>query len=270
MNAPVRPSVVAGRFYPGTAAEVAQSLAQLRPAPVQPVDAIALMVPHAGWIYSGAIAAETWASAKIPSRVVLMCPNHTGQGARRSIWSGGPWQVPGGQVEVDEPLTDALARACALTPDVHAHAREHAIEVQLPMLRALRPDVRIAAICLAGLDADACARLGEALAEVVAGDEEPPLLVASSDMSHYVSAHEAATLDELALARALALDPDGLHDVVRRRRISMCGVVPMTVTLHAARRLGARSARLVRYGNSGERSGDFDRVVGYAGVLVTA
>ena len=270
MSAPVRPSAVAGRFYPGTAGEVARALAQLSPSDVEPVEAIALMVPHAGWIYSGAIAAQTWASAKIPARGVIICPNHTGQGARRSIWSGGPWQVPGGHVEVDATLTDALAQTCALTPDVQAHLREHAIEVQLPMLQALRPDVRIAAICLGGLDAAACARLGEGLAQVVAGYDEPPLLVASSDMSHYVSADEAAALDELALTRALALDPDGLHAVVHRERISMCGVVPMTVALHAARRLGARSARLVRYGNSGERSGDYDRVVGYAGVLVTA
>lgn len=269
MNAPLRPCAVAGRFYPGTPRAVAESLARLQPEPIEPVEAIALMVPHAGWIYSGAIAAQTWASAKIPARVVLLCPNHTGDGARRSIWSGGAWQVPGGEVPVDFELTAALADACALTPDRRAHVREHAIEVQLPMLRALRPDVRIAAICLGGLDAAACAGVGRGLAEVARALDEPPLIVASSDMSHYLSADEAAALDELALARALALDPDGLHHVVRRERISMCGVVPMTAALHAARQLGARSARLIRYGNSGERSGDYDRVVGYAGVLVT-
>jgi AmmeMemoRadiSam system protein B len=262
---------VAGRFYPGTAAQVRAQLRQLLPADATPRPAIAAMAPHAGWIYSGGIAGETWSAVRIPSRVILLCPNHTGHGARRSIWSGGDWLLPTGAVPVDHALTAALAGACGLTPDRAAHEQEHAIEVHLPLLQACRPDVRIAAICLAGLDLQGCAAIGAGLAEVVGSTDEiddRPLIVASSDMSHYISARQAATLDRLALDRVLALDPAGLLATVTQHRISMCGVLPMTATLFAARALGATRAELVRYGHSGERSGDDERVVGYAGVVV--
>ena len=130
------------------------------------------------------------------------------------------------------------------------------------------PAVPSLSVTLAGLSLAECREVGEGLAEVVRASEEPVLLVASTDMSHYISADEAATLDGMALARVQALDPEGLYRTVRSHQISMCGVLPTTAALFAARALGASQAELVRYGNSGEQSGDHDRVVGYAGVLV--
>jgi AmmeMemoRadiSam system protein B len=234
----------------------------------EPDAAIAAIGPHAGYVYSGGILGETYARVRVPGHVVVLCPNHTGLGARRSLWSGGAWELPGGEVPVDGALAERVRSEAGLELDEAAHRYEHSIEVHLPFLRARRPDVHIVPICLANLGLDDCRELGLGLAEAVRGFEHDVLIAASTDMSHYVSAERARKLDMLAIERILALDPAGLHAVVRDQRISMCGHLPTAVALYAAIELGASAAELVRYGNSGEQSGDFERVVGYAGVVV--
>jgi MEMO1 family protein len=266
-----RSPAVAGRFYPADAARMTRELEQMLSAPDAPAErAIALLAPHAGWVYSGRIAGATYARAQIPARVVVLCPNHTGLGVARSLWTAGNWALPGGSVRIDEALADAVLRSARLTADQRAHWREHAIEVQLPFLQKLRPDVSIVPICLGRLTIAECREIGVGLARAI--DEldarSDVLIVASTDMSHYVSAAVAKRLDGLALDRVLALDPDGLYEVVTRHDISMCGFIPTSVALVAARELGASQAELIRYGNSGDVSGDLERVVGYAGVLV--
>lgn len=267
-SASPREPAVAGRFYPGEPARLAAEVEQLLGPIVDPEPALALIGPHAGYVYSGAIAGQTWARVRVPRRVVLMCPNHTGLGVARSLWSGGAWTLPGATVPIDEALGASIREHCAVTPDRDAHRKEHALEVHLPFALARQPQLRIAALCLGGLDVAACRRMGEGLARVVRDSDEPVLLVASTDMSHFLTAEHSAKLDALALDRVRALDPAGLLKTVRDHDISMCGVVPTTVALFAANALGAARAQLVRYGHSGEVSGDDDRVVGYAGVLV--
>jgi hypothetical protein len=261
-----RSSAVAGRFYPGDAARLRAEVQRCLGTP-HPQAAAAVVGPHAGYVYSGAILGETYAEVAVPETVIIMCPNHTGLGARRSCWHRGRWLLPGGAIAVDEALADALVEHAGLERDVDAHRREHAIEVHLPFLRELQPAVRIVPVVLAPLRADDCVRLGEQIAEVLRGRDDV-LVVASTDMSHYIDAAEAKRLDTLAIERVLALDPVGLHRTVETHDISMCGYVPTTVALAAALRRGATQAHLVRYGNSGERSGDFDRVVGYAGFVI--
>lgn len=263
-----RSPAVAGRFYPGDPAALRAELdARMRGA--APAIAVrCVVVPHAGYVYSGSVAAQTWARVQVPARVVLLCPNHTGMGVRGSLWGGDAWRYPGGELAIDTELRTAILACTDLELDVDAHLREHAIEVQIPMLAARRSDARIVPIVLGRMDAAACRRLGEGLRRAIEPFAAETLVVASTDMSHYVPADRAEVLDAKAIARILALDPEGLHAVVEAERISMCGYVPTTVALVCAIGLGAREAELVRYGNSGETSGDFDRVVGYAGMLV--
>lgn len=271
MLADSRPPAVAGRFYPADPELLAREIEALtkRPAAAQtPRPAFGVMVPHAGYIYSGAIAGQTFASVEPATRALVTAPNHTGRGARQALFAGARFGLPGGDVPADRELVDALLARAGLTADSVAHEREHAVEVALPFLRARAASVRVAALCLGHLTLAECRRLGENIAHVVAGCRPRPLLVASSDMSHYLTAAEAAALDALAIERILALDPAGLYRTVLERGISMCGFVPTTVMLFAALALGARGAELVRYGHSGERSGDHERVVGYAGVIV--
>jgi AmmeMemoRadiSam system protein B len=274
MEAAIREPAVAGRFYPGEPERLADTVARciadraLDPEPVR-----MLMAPHAGYVYSGAIAGATYARAAIPSRVVVLCPNHTGLGARRSLWANGSWKLPGFSLPIDEPLARSARDHAKLDEDKLAHVREHAIEVQLPFLHALRKDVSIVPLCLAGLRFRDCAEVGEGLARAIEQAEretaERILLVASTDMSHYIPAEVAKELDRMAIECVLALDAPALYEVVTQHDISMCGYIPTTVALVASRALGAQRAELVRYGNSGDVSGDYGQVVGYAGALVT-
>jgi MEMO1 family protein len=273
MKEDLRAPAVSGRFYPADPialeTEVRRCLGRTKPE--QTVSTI--VAPHAGYMYSGAIAGETYAGARVPARVVVLCPNHTGLGQRRSISRATRWDLPGGALHVDTELRDLLASRADLRLDDAAHLREHAAEVHLPFLRAKNPNVKVVPICLGVLSLADCIALGENLARAIeeASHEGPGsiLVVASTDMSHYIPAHVAKELDALAIDEIVAVDPEALYRIVTDREISMCGFVPTTVALAAARAAGAHGGTLVRYGNSGDTTGELDRVVGYAGALIS-
>jgi AmmeMemoRadiSam system protein B len=271
MQSTTRRPAVAGSFYPADPETLRIELESLtggrRPAggPV----ARALMVPHAGYIYSGRIAAQTFLASRLPERVVVLGPNHTGTGEAVAVMDRGTWTLPLGEAPIDAPLAGMILERCrAARADEVAHRREHSLEVQIPFLQVLAPGFRFVPICVGTQRLETLLDLGRALAEAIAAADDEVLLVLSSDMSHYLEASEAERLDRLAIDRVLAIDPEGLHRVVRERGISMCGVAPVVAGLEAARLLGATTARLVAHGHSGERSGDFGSVVGYAGVSV--
>jgi AmmeMemoRadiSam system protein B len=262
-----RDPAVAGRFYPADPRVLAEEVASLlaerpdgRATPGPPRAAIGMIAPHAGYMYSGPVAGATYA------RVIVLCPNHTGAGKRVAAWPDGAWATPLGRVLVNEALTQELLETGLASPDREAHRHEHSLEVQLPFLQLRNPEVSIAAVCLGPLSFDRCQELGVQLARIAR--RHHALVVASSDMSHHLPAETARAMDRLALDRVLALDPRGLHEVVARERISMCGSVPATVMLVAAVEMGAREAELVRYATSGDATGDDRSVVGYAGVVV--
>jgi AmmeMemoRadiSam system protein B len=263
---------VAGSFYaaePGTLSDELRELLRGRPVPSEP-RALALMVPHAGYIYSGGVAAATYTSARLSRRAVVLGPNHTGAGEPIAVFDRGSWLLPSGEAPIDEELAGALLERCtAARADERAHRREHSLEVQIPFLQHLVPDFTFVPVCVGTLELPVLLDLGRALADAIRGASAEVLIVLSSDMSHYIPAAEAERLDHKALDRVLALDPGGLHDVVVGERISMCGIAPTVAGLEAARRLGAREARLISYANSGDRNGDYRSVVGYAGVTVT-
>ena len=271
MRVMTRRPAVAGTFYPADPDELRHDLDLLtsgRRPPEEP-RARALLVPHAGYIYSGRIAAETYLSARLPSRFVILGPNHTGEGEAIALMTEGSWSLPMGEAPIDSGLAAAILERCpAARADAAAHRREHSLEVQVPFLQRLLGEIRFVPICVGTQRLPVLLELGRALAEAIEAAADEVLLVLSSDMSHYIPASLAESLDRRAIDRLLAIDPEGLHRVVRQEGISMCGVAPAVAGLEAARRLGAVSAQLVAYGNSGERSGDFDAVVGYAGVAI--
>ena len=283
----IRPPVVSGRFYPKDPAElratVATLLADARPAPslrsgqaVRPSGrpAVAVIVPHAGYIYSGLTAAKVFASVTIPGLVVILAPNHTGvvaAAAGVSLWEAGAFQTPLGEVTVDADVAQALIEISrgTVAVDHDAHRDEHAIEVELPFLQMLRADVRIVPLVIAWDQWEPARLLGEMLARLVQAADEPVLLLASSDLNHYESAAVSEKKDEMALGAVRRLDGQDLLARCRRERISMCGRAPAAVVLAAARALGASQAQVVDYRHSGWVSGDNGRVVGYAGVLIS-
>lgn len=264
-----RTPAVAGQFYPGATVELQDAVrgCLTRAVAVAAEPHVALIAPHAGYVYSGAIAGEAYAACEIPEQVVILGVNHRGLGAAKAVWASGVWQFPGFDVDVDAELAREVMLKTMSHDDNIAQQFEHSLEVHVPFLAARRADVKIVPVCLSRLRLDECLAFGKALADVCAARERRPLIVASTDFSHYIDATSAERLDALAIDRIIALDPEGLYRVVVRREISMCGVVPVVVALAAARELRAQGARLVRYGNSGQISGDMDSVVGYASLL---
>jgi AmmeMemoRadiSam system protein B len=264
-----RNPAVAGQFYPGTARELDRVVRLYTRDAAEKTRAKGIVVPHAGYVYSGGVAGEVYSSVEIPERNIIFCPNHTGVGAKAAVMARGSWRMPWGEVPIDEGLADRLLAASPLlTEDASAHRGEHSLEVQLPFLRRFRDTFRFVPVALGNLSLSDCRTLGEAVARVAGEEALPPLLIASSDMSHYEPDSVARKKDGQAIDRILALDPEGLFRVVRSERISMCGVIPATVVLFASLALGAGSARLVKYSTSGDVSGDRGQVVGYAGLAL--
>lgn len=270
----LRHPAVAGRFYPGNPddlrAEARGYLSQANTANQAPVRAVGCIAPHAGYMYSGHVAGAVFARVEVPKRCIVLCPNHTGMGRALAVMSDGAWQTPLGDVPIDSELAGALKRQFpALQEDSAAHRAEHAAEVELPFMLLRQRELRFVPIALGTSQFEVLEQLGKALADIVAAQKDPVLLVASSDMNHYEADAVTRVKDHRAIERILTLDPRGLFDVVTQQDISMCGFGPAVAMLTAARQLGAKSAELVKYATSGDVSGDRDMVVGYAGVVVS-
>jgi MEMO1 family protein len=278
--ASIRPAAVAGSFYPSAAQELSallddcfqtsplgpQGIGKLRPA------LVAGMVPHAGPVYSGPCAAHFYSCLK-PSiqTVILLGVNHSAKGHRAALSPWRSWQTPLGEVAIDQPLSGFLqARVKFLEPDDTAHADEHSIEIQLPFLQRVLGEFTLVPISLSHLSVDECADLGAAIAaahQAVAKPDANTIIIASSDLSHYLSPSKTAELDGLALNQVLRLDPNGLLQVVEDNGISMCGVLPAAVMLFTANELGVRRASLLKHCHSGDVS-SMRKVVGYASVAL--
>lgn len=270
----MRAPAVSGRFYPRAPRDLARTVRELladvvdaRPAPAR-----AAVVPHAGFVYSGPTAACVFARLRVPLLVVILAPNHTGvarAAGRAALWEAGAFRTPLGDVPVDEPFAAALAEASDLVHTDHeAHREEHAVEVLLPFLQVIEPDVRIVPLVLAWDEWSPCRELGHALARVIAAWAEPVLLLASSDLNHYEPAAVSTPKDRAALAALEALDGEELLARCHRQRISMCGRAPAAAVAAAARALGAVRADVVDYRHSGWVTGDDGAVVGYGGVVI--
>jgi MEMO1 family protein len=269
MNAAIRHPAVAGRFYPRGPQVLLNDVRSYLSDASAGVRAIGCVAPHAGYIYSGHVAGAVFGGLEVPSRCVILCPNHTGLGHPLAIMSEGGWETPLGVAPIDSALASAIkGRFPSLAEDDEAHRAEHAIEVQLPFLQTCKPDFAFVPIALGTGRFEILEQLGEAISEVLKTEKGPVLLVASSDMNHYENDAITRIKDQKAIDQVLALNPRGLFDVVMKEKITMCGFGPTVVMLTAAKQLGATRAELVKYATSGDVSGDRNMVVGYAGIIV--
>jgi len=265
----IREPAVAGQFYPANPESLRKSIGAYLGPSEPSLDAKGIVAPHAGYMYSGAVAGAVYAAVRLPKRFIILGPNHTGRGVALSLHPPGQWRTPLGLAGIDEELTRHLTRECSLlVEDADAHAREHSIEVQIPFLQLRADAPSFAAICVGTADYASLETLGHALGRVVKSMPDPVLLVASSDMSHYEPADVASRKDRFAIEKIVDVDPLGLYRTIFEKDVSMCGFAPAVALLVACRDLGASAGQLVRYANSGDISGDFDRVVGYAGMAV--
>ncbi|MDI6889789.1 MAG: AmmeMemoRadiSam system protein B [Thermodesulfovibrionales bacterium] len=264
-----RSPAVAGQFYHVTVSKLTQQVEKYVDRSAKKEKVIGIVSPHAGLVYSGPVAGAVYSSIDFPETFVLIGPNHTGLGAQMSLMESGEWEIPTGVFQIDEKISSGIAlNAPIVTKDTQAHMFEHSLEVQLPFIAYFSKETKIVPIVILSASIEECRMLGEGIAKAVKDTGYSVVVVASSDMSHYVPDDVARQKDGKAIDKILSLDPEGLYEIVMKEKISMCGYLPTTTMLFAAKALGAHSARLVKYSTSADVSGDYERVVGYAGIVL--
>ncbi len=267
----IRKPVVAGQFYPGSASQLRAMIEMLVDKKTKKQDAAGLVLPHAGYAYSGSVAGAVLSRIKFKDTFIIIGPNHHGRGKPLSIMTHGAWETPLGEVKIDSELAgQILADSSHLQEDAAAHQYEHSIEVQIPFLQYFKPDIRIVPITLAYASGDVYKEIGKEIAKAVKELNREVIIIASSDMTHYESQESAKQKDTQAIDAVLELNEDELLRRVEELDISMCGYAPTVALISAAKELGAKTAELIKYQTSGDITGDYSSVVGYAGIIIKA
>jgi AmmeMemoRadiSam system protein B len=265
----IREPIAAGQFYPGSSDGLRRMLESMVDDRADKVDAIGLISPHAGYIYSGMVAGAVISKITFNDTFVILGPNHTGRGEGFSIMTKGSWRTPLGDTEIDTELGKQILRSSSYLQEDHvAHQFEHSLEAQLPFLQYFKPDVRIVPIVMAHARGNVYKKIGKELAGAIKESKKKVTILASSDMTHYEPQESARKKDNKAIEAILNLDEDELLRRVADFDISMCGYAPVVSLIVAAKEMGAKKAELVKYQTSGDASGDYSSVVGYAGILL--
>jgi AmmeMemoRadiSam system protein B len=260
----IRKPVVAGQFYPASASELKAMIEGM-----VKEEAIGLVLPHAGYVYSGPVAAAVISRIKFKDTFIIMGPNHTGSGKPLSIMTEGVWKTPLGEVKIDSELAKKiLATSKHLQEDKTAHLYEHSIEVQLPFLQYFKPDFELVPIIFGYAGGSIYKEIGKEIAKAVKKLGKEVVIIASSDMTHYEPQESARKKDIQAIEAMLDLNEDELLKRVDELNISMCGYAPAVSLIVAAKELGATGTELVKYQTSGDVTGDYSAVVGYAGIII--
>jgi MEMO1 family protein len=265
----LRLPAVAGTFYPDHSRELSEQIQTfMQPHENQEKTSCrACLVPHAGYMYSGHLAAAVYSRIALPQRIIVLGVRHFPGGAEAAILSEGAWRTPLGDVAVDHGLATRISRSCPLLrEDVVAHEREHSLEVQIPFLQFLKPSFTFVPIALGTNRFDELVSIGESIGSVLSA-EPGVLLLVTSDFNHYEDDATTRRKDRLAIERILQFDPRGLFDVCHKEEISMCGLGPAVAMLTALKQIGSNDAKLIKYATSADVSKDTRAVVGYAGFV---
>jgi len=266
----IRNPVVAGQFYPGEPDQLRTMVEEMVDQSAIKEDVIGIVSPHAGYIYSGPVTGATISRIRFKDTFIIIGPNHTGAGETFSIMTEGTWKTPLGKVEIDSDLSKKLLSSSKyLREDSLAHQYEHSLEVQLPFLQYFKPDIKIIPIIFGQASGDIYKEIGREIASTINESDHGVIIIASSDMNHYESQETARRKDNWAIEAVLDLDEDELFKRVQEFNITMCGYAPTISLISAAKELGVKEAELVKYQTSGETTGDFSSVVGYAGIIIT-
>ncbi len=272
-----RRPAVSGMFYADTAVELEEQIGwcykhELGPGTIPRVNSkglreiVAMVVPHAGYYYSGPVAAHAYkelAEDGIFDTAVILGPNHTGYGDPVSLWAEGDWSMPLGQVEVNKALAERLL-GDVIRANETAHIHEHSIEVQLPWLQYLYGKVRIVPVTMLAQDIETARIVGKSIGQ--AGDNL--IVIASSDLTHYEPHPVAVEKDSSVIEAIIALDEEELYERCERLRCTMCGYGPVAAAIVASKEMKGKKASLLKYATSGDTSGDFSRVVGYGSIVI--
>ena len=265
----IRKPVVAGQFYPQTEDSLKKMLSKLIDVKAEKQELKGVIMPHAGYVYSGYVAGRAISKADIKRTAVILGVNHTGSGSPFSIMTKGSWATPLGEVKIDVEIAEAILKESALIKeDTLSHLNEHSIEVEVPFLQYIKSDIKIVPILISDHDIKTYQQLGKEIAEGFKKIGRAALFIGSTDFTHYESKESAEEKDMLAINAILNLDEEKLFHLVKENNISMCGVAPACTLISVCKNLGAKKASLVKYQTSGDISGDYTSVVGYAGMVI--
>ena len=264
-----RQPAAAGRFYPAKREDLVREVEAHVDPKVKKKPALGIVAPHAGFMYSGDVSGAVYSRIEISDTVILLGPNHTGQGEKVAVMTEGSWSMPMGDISIDREMASYICKETSIVKeDYYAHQFEHSLETQLPFLQYFKKEFQIVPICLRQMKASGCKIISEGIVRAVTKVGRPVLLIASSDMTHYESHNRAQIKDQMAIACIQNRDPVALIETVQSEKITMCGVNPVAVMLHYSESMGAKEAELVKYMTSGEVNGDMEKVVGYAGMII--
>lgn len=268
-----REPAVAGFFYTNNPKELKLHLSELVRFSPHKIKAKGIVVPHAGYMYSGWVAGKVYGKIEPCDVALIIGPNHTGLGKKIALFNGDSFLTPLGESKVNKILSKKILNKTSLIQeDVMAHLHEHSLEVQLPFLQYINPQTEIVPICVRWISLEEVKEIGKGIAEAIREyqqeENKDVLIIASTDFSHYIPYEEAKKKDFLAIEKILKLSEEELFEVVVRYNISMCGVIPVCITLTACKALGAKTAELVDYSTSGDTIKDYSSVVGYGGIII--
>ncbi len=265
----IRKPVVAGQFYPQTEPALNKMLSGLVDASSEKQEAKGIIMPHAGYVYSGQVAGATVSKVNLKKTAILLGTNHTGTGKPFAIMTKGSWMTPLGEAKIDTEIAESILKESEnLKEDALSHLSEHSIEVEVPFLQYLKKDIKIVPITISFDDISKYQALGKEIAEGFKKIGRDALFVASTDLTHYEPREAAEEKDKLVIDAVLSLDEKKLFEAVKENNISMCGIGPTCTLISACKNLGAKKAGLVKYRTSGDISGDYASVVGYAGMII--
>lgn len=265
-----RQPVVSGQFYPNRESELKELIESFKIKEPSKMSASAIILPHAGYVYSGKVAVTTVNKVLPKKTLVILGPKHTYYGADFSLWQNGEWDIPFGPINIDEDIAKSiLDKGSRITEDKMAHKFEHSIEVELPILYYFFKEFSFVPIACQVADVNTYKEVASQIYEAVKNIKEDILLVASSDMTHYEPDLQARKKDRDAIESIINLDEEDLVKKVQTKNISMCGIAPVAILISCVKKLGAKKAQVALYQTSGDASGDYSSVVGYAGIIIS-
>ncbi|MCD6220209.1 AmmeMemoRadiSam system protein B [Candidatus Calescamantes bacterium] len=258
-----------GEFYPSDAFTLRDFIKGLLPENPSREKVKGIIVPHSGYFLSGKVYAEVYSRIEIPHRVILLGPNHKGEGSLVSIWDKGEWETPLGRVRINEDMADALiSYSRFLEVDTRSHEEEHSLEVQLPFLQYINPEVEIVPVLFLPSDYEVYMDIVNAIKNT--GEEwgEDILILATTDFTYSHTQEEIVRLDRLTMEAIENLDDLTLLERIENHKVNMCGYVPVIVNILACKELGARKGEILLYSTSGEVTGYYDEIRGYGGIII--
>ncbi len=267
---PTRPAILPGRFYAAEPDMLRQQIMQWMPPAKEKREAFMIMLPHAGHAFCGHIIGATLKDIHLPDRIIILCPNHTGNGHPLGVWPSGQWETPLGSVSIDTALaTELIDGNAGFQADTFSHAKEHSIEVLLPFFQIAAPQSQIVPVCVGTQNLTHLRAAAQAIAHSWKKENmenKPFLLVISSDMNHFESEDITHTKDNLALEQVMQMDAQSLLELTSKEKISMCGRAAMALGILTAQLCRPVSPNMTLHDTSARLTGDTQRVVGYAGM----